>query len=234
MLNVKNARLRSEHDVNLLRNRLERLRQEERKALKKIEETRRRADQIVSLKTRNEENHMRKLLEAEFANQQLERARQRLQGHREGMQDAIRMNQQQLQDQKKSEAAELRAQSQRISSYVASQQQAHVERAKVINQVCSRLRTCTHHGHLPLPESSATARAPIARTSRALRWYWLVTRRVAGRPAGQRPATCVPHNAARQASSAKRREAAARRPLHALTLAALTRARVHAAVVCAR
>ena len=27
MLNVKNARLRSEHDVNLLRNRLERLRQ---------------------------------------------------------------------------------------------------------------------------------------------------------------------------------------------------------------
>ena len=48
MLNVKNARLRSEHDVNLLKNRLERLRQEERKALKKIEETRRRADQIVS------------------------------------------------------------------------------------------------------------------------------------------------------------------------------------------
>ena len=79
MLNVKNARLRSEHDVSLLRNRLERLRQEERKALKKIEETRRRADQIVALKTRNEENHMRKLLEAEYANQQLERARQRLQ-----------------------------------------------------------------------------------------------------------------------------------------------------------
>ena len=30
MLNVKNARLRAEHDVNLLKNRLERLRQEER------------------------------------------------------------------------------------------------------------------------------------------------------------------------------------------------------------
>ena len=77
MLNVKNARLRSEHDVNLLRNRLERLRMEERKALKRLRETRRRADQIVSLKTRNEENHMRKLLEAEYANQQLRRARQR-------------------------------------------------------------------------------------------------------------------------------------------------------------
>merc|ERR1719454_1503187 len=101
MLNVKNARLRSEHDVNLLRNRLERLRMEERKALKKIEETRRRADQIISLKTRNEENHMRKLLEAEYANQQLERARQRLQGHREGMQDAIRTNAETLLMQKK-------------------------------------------------------------------------------------------------------------------------------------
>lgn len=36
MLNVKSARLRSEDDVTLLQNRLERLRVEERKALKKI------------------------------------------------------------------------------------------------------------------------------------------------------------------------------------------------------
>ena len=110
MLNVKNARLRSEHDVNRLRNRLERLRQEERKALKKIEETRRRADQIVALKTRNEENHMRKLLEAEYANQQLDRARQRLQGHREGMQDAIRANQAELTEKKRQEAVQLKLQ----------------------------------------------------------------------------------------------------------------------------
>ena len=119
--------------VNLLRNRLERLRMEERKALKKIEETRRRADQIVSLKTRNEENHMRKLLEAEYANQQLERARQRLQGHREGMQDAIRMNAETLATQKKEEADVLRDQSRRISAYVAMQQAQHVDRAKRIN-----------------------------------------------------------------------------------------------------
>merc|ERR1719473_498026 len=101
MLNVKNARLRSEHDVNLLRNRLERLRMEERKALKKIEETRRRADQIISLKTRNEETHMRKLLEAEYANKQLAKARERLQGHKQGMQDAIRTNTETLLAQKK-------------------------------------------------------------------------------------------------------------------------------------
>ena len=135
MLNVKNARLRSEHDVNLLKNRLERLRQEERKALKKIEETRRRADQIISLKTRNEENHMRKLLEAEYANKQLERARARLQGHREGMQDAIRMNTETLLQQKKEEADVLRDQSRRISEHVRQQQAQHVDRARRINSV---------------------------------------------------------------------------------------------------
>ena len=130
---MKNARLRAEHDVNLLKNRLERLRQEERKALKKIEETRRRADQIVSLKTRNEENHMRKLLEAEYANKQLDRARQRLQGHREGMQDAIRNNAETLLQQKREEAEVLRDQSRRISEHVREQQEAHVERARRIS-----------------------------------------------------------------------------------------------------
>jgi len=135
MLNVKNARLRSEHDVNLLKNRLERLRQEERKALKKIEETRRRADQIVMLKSRNEETHMRKLLEAEYADKQLERARMRLAGHREGMQDAIRTNAEMLLQQKKEEADVLRDQSRRISEHVKQQQEAHVDRARRINSM---------------------------------------------------------------------------------------------------
>merc|ERR1719198_633178 len=133
MLNVKNARLRSEHDVNLLKNRLERLRQEERKALKKIEETRRRAGQIISLKTRNEENHMRKLLEAEYANKQLERARLRLQGHREGMQDAIRTNAETLLQHKKEEADVLRDQSRRIIEYKQQEQAQFVDRARRIN-----------------------------------------------------------------------------------------------------
>jgi len=135
MLNVKNARLRSEHDVNLLKNRLERLRQEERKALKKIEETRRRADQIVMLKSRNEETHMRKLLEAEYADKQLERARMRLAGHREGMQDAIRTNAEMLLQQKKEEADVLRDQSRRITEHVKQQQEAHVDRARRINSM---------------------------------------------------------------------------------------------------
>ena len=135
MLNVKNARLRSEHDVTLLRNRLERLRQEERKALKKIEETRRRADQIVSLKTRNEENHMRKAIEADYSAKQLERARNRLQGHREGQQDAIRENAETLAQQKKTEADVLRQQRALIQEHVQGQKNEHVARAQQINQV---------------------------------------------------------------------------------------------------
>lgn len=135
MLNVKNARLRSEHDVQLLRNRLERLRQEERKALKKIEETRRRADQIVALKTRNEENHMRKALEADYANKQMQRARQRLQGTREGQAEAIRQNLEMVKQQKKAEADTLRQQRALIQGHLASKQSQHVARAQQINQV---------------------------------------------------------------------------------------------------
>jgi len=78
---------------------------------------------------------MRKLLEAEYANQQLERARQRLQGHREGMADAIRTNHEELSQRKKEEADVLREQSRRISSYVVMQKEAHVDRAKKINHM---------------------------------------------------------------------------------------------------
>lgn len=134
MLNVKNARQRSEHDVTLLRNRLDRLRQEERKALKKIEETRRRADQIISLKTRNEEVHMRKALEADYADKQLQRARERLQGTREGNQEAIRQNVEALAAQKKAEADVLRQQRALIGEHVKQQQAQHVARAQHINQ----------------------------------------------------------------------------------------------------
>lgn len=166
MLNVKNARQRSENDVNLLRNRLERLRQEERKALKKIEETRRRADQIVSLKTRNEENHMRKLLEAEFANQQLERAKERLKGHRDGAQDAIRQNVEAMAAQKKAEADELRQQSRRISEYVSMQQEQHVERARRINMVSAVAAAARHPPATLLHRRHA---APATRRAAALR-----------------------------------------------------------------
>jgi hypothetical protein len=44
-----------EHDANLLANRIALLKQEEMKTWKKIEDTRKRTNEIVSLKNRNEE-----------------------------------------------------------------------------------------------------------------------------------------------------------------------------------
>ena len=102
----------------------------------------------MALKTRNEENHMRKLLEAEYANQQLDRARQRLQGHREGMADAIRTNAESLAQQKKEEAGVLREQSSRITAYVSMQREAHIDRAKKINHVSARRPAC--HARTPV------------------------------------------------------------------------------------
>lgn len=52
---VKKRRKAIEHDANLLANRIALLKQEEMKTWKKIEDTRKRTNEIVSLKNRNEE-----------------------------------------------------------------------------------------------------------------------------------------------------------------------------------
>lgn len=80
---------------------------------------------------------MRKALEADYATKQMERARQRLQGAREGQVEAIRQNQEVVRQQKKAEADELRQQRAMIQEHVAAQQSQHVARAQQINQVCS-------------------------------------------------------------------------------------------------
>merc|ERR1711934_905401 len=54
LLAAKRARKRAEGDYQLLQNRLVRLRLEEEKAMKKIQETKKRAEQIVAMKARNQ------------------------------------------------------------------------------------------------------------------------------------------------------------------------------------
>jgi len=135
MLNIRNARLRSENDVTLLRNRLERLAQEERKALKKIEETRRRAEQIIQLKARNERSHLRKQLEAEYEERQMERARERLQASKIEMSGALQANQQASQSQKKQEADILREQRTMINGHLRQQQEQQLERNRKMTEV---------------------------------------------------------------------------------------------------
>ena len=76
-LSVHAQRLKSEADARLLRNRLERLKQEELKALKKIAETRRRAEEIMELKLRNESRMMEKRGHLVEQQRQMEEARHR-------------------------------------------------------------------------------------------------------------------------------------------------------------
>lgn len=134
MLNVRNARQRSEHDVELLQNRLSRLHQEERKALKKIEETRRRADQIIHLKIRNQNSHLRKLEEAEYAEEQRERARERLQAERGKMSGAINDKATALARQKKEDADKMRELRGWINGHLQQQQQRHLDNARHITE----------------------------------------------------------------------------------------------------
>merc|ERR1712167_332642 len=65
LLAAKRARKRAEGDYQLLQNRLVRLRMEEEKAQKKIAETKKRAQEIIALKARNEMANREKLAKAE-------------------------------------------------------------------------------------------------------------------------------------------------------------------------
>ena len=69
LLEVKLARKKVEEDAQLLANRIALLEVEDKKAQKKIEETRKKAQEIMDLKTRNKENEKQK---QEIKNQQLE------------------------------------------------------------------------------------------------------------------------------------------------------------------
>jgi hypothetical protein len=69
MLEAKAARKRAEADVNLLANRLQHLRNEEAKARKKIDETRKRAGEIKSLKDRNKSSNQHREQLQSFHNQ---------------------------------------------------------------------------------------------------------------------------------------------------------------------
>ena len=135
ILNIRNARMRAESDVTLLRNRLEKLGQEERKALKKIEETRKRAEQIIQLRARNERAHLRKQLEAERSERQRDRRREALQASKNEMSGKVQANVDALQAQKKHAAAVMRDQRALINDYLRVKQQQQLERNRQVTEV---------------------------------------------------------------------------------------------------
>jgi len=75
VLNAKLARRKLQHDVELLSNRVERLREEERKAKQKVLETRLRGQEITALQKRNEQAATAKALAKRMEEDQLNRER---------------------------------------------------------------------------------------------------------------------------------------------------------------
>ena len=77
LLAAKRARKRAKGDYQLLQNRLVRLRLEEEKAQKKIMETKKRAQEILALKARNEMANKEKMNQAHHADEEIARAKDR-------------------------------------------------------------------------------------------------------------------------------------------------------------
>merc|ERR1719155_58108 len=75
MLNAKLTRRKVQHDVELLSNRVERLREEERKAKQKVLETKLRGQEIVALQKRNEQAATAKALAKRMEEDQLNHER---------------------------------------------------------------------------------------------------------------------------------------------------------------
>ena len=78
MLQAKNDRRRAESDVQLLANRLAHLRAEEEKARKKIAETKRRADEVATMKRRNALLQKKKAEEKAMQQNVIQREQQRV------------------------------------------------------------------------------------------------------------------------------------------------------------
>lgn len=88
-LRAKQQRLKAEQDKQLLQNRINRLLIEQERAAKRIAETRRRADEINTLKKRNMANHSAKQDASLWMDSEQELQRQLLQTHKQQQKKAI-------------------------------------------------------------------------------------------------------------------------------------------------
>merc|ERR1711904_366071 len=102
LLAAKRARKRAEGDYQLLQNRLVRLKLEEEKAQKKINETKKKAQEILALKARNEMLMREKIDKAAAADGEIEalkmRANKQRQDQRHRTLDAVGAVQKQKRD----------------------------------------------------------------------------------------------------------------------------------------
>jgi hypothetical protein len=147
-LNVHAQRLKSEADAALLRNRLERLKMEESKALKKIADTRRRAEEITQLKVRNELRSREKRNQLVEQQRKMEEARHRvflqkitLTGATESGRTKVVQNKRQIANQTRQERAHL-------DSKLAARRDREVQRAR---QIYSTIKEHETQARAPCP-----------------------------------------------------------------------------------
>merc|ERR1712187_207903 len=132
------SRKRAELDAQLLANRIALLKQEEEKAWKKIEETRKRAAEITDLRNQNEEKFAAKeqFYKAKWesirpAQPQNQQNRERAKAVREATQSALMDARQENASRAKEESQQMLLQKKERQ---AAEQQANIERSNMIKQ----------------------------------------------------------------------------------------------------
>merc|ERR1712054_282357 len=101
LLAAKRARKRAEGDYQLLQNRLVRLRLEEEKAQKKIAETKKRAQEIIALKARNEMANREKAQKASDQDEEITVNTMRAAKQRQDMRLRVAQSQEELRKEKR-------------------------------------------------------------------------------------------------------------------------------------
>jgi hypothetical protein len=105
---AKKMRLQIEKDVTLLRNRVRMLQAEEQRALKKISETKKKTQQIMALKSYNDQTFHLKMQERRRHESHLQLAQQASYQKRLKQTQDLRYKQAMVQEQKYSEAQNVR------------------------------------------------------------------------------------------------------------------------------
>merc|ERR1711988_1054276 len=129
LLAAKRARKRAEGDYQLLQNRLVRLRMEEEKAQKKIAETKKRAQEIVALKARNEMANRDKMQKADDADYEIACAKERANKQRQDQKMRVTQTQAQLHKAKRDGVLHTRLARQEHEMSIQRQRDADMQHA---------------------------------------------------------------------------------------------------------
>jgi len=129
LLAAKRARKRAEGDYQLLQNRLVRLRMEEEKAQKKILETKKRAQEIIALKARNELANREKMMKQDDADGSISEATSRAAKQRSDQKARVQATQEELLQQKREGVLHTRRARQEHEMSIQRQRDADMQHA---------------------------------------------------------------------------------------------------------